>query len=141
MWEISFLDIGLDNNIILYLNGDQTYMCNLQQWVTIFPWSKLILCFALCRHIYITWHILHVLRINKYIILWCVKCQMCWYQLHIWTSSVVIKLFACYLISVGLTPPYEIIHFDLSWDFWDWLQTRELLLCLLFCGDCQLILG
>ena len=59
--------------------------------------------------IYITWHILYVLRINKYIILWCVKYQMWHYQLHVLTSSVVIKLFACYLISLGLTPAYDIL--------------------------------
>ena len=103
---ISFLDIILYNNNKLYVKGDQAYTCNLQLWITIFPGLSFILRIALCRYI-LTWHILHVLRINKYIILWHVNYQMWRCQLRVFTSSVVIKLFACYLISLGLIPAYD----------------------------------
>ena len=43
MRKISFLDIILENNIKLYVKGDQAYTSNLQPWVTIFPWKCLIL--------------------------------------------------------------------------------------------------
>ena len=58
-------------------------------------------------YIYIMWHILHVLHINNYVILWHVNCQTWQCQLRVWTSSVVIKWFACYLIRLGLTPAYN----------------------------------
>ena len=67
--KISLLDIFLNNNNKLYVKGDQAHTCNLQPWITIFSGLCFILRIALCRHIYITWHILHVLCINKYIIL------------------------------------------------------------------------
>ena len=35
-------------------------------------------------YIYLIWHILHVLSINEYIILWHVNFQIWQYQLHIW---------------------------------------------------------
>ena len=65
MRKISFLDIILNNNIKLYVKGDQAYM---QPLITIFPGSYFIMCTALCRYIYITGHILHVLHINKNIL-------------------------------------------------------------------------
>ena len=58
-------------------------------------------------YIYIIWHILHVLRIKKYLILWHVKYQMWRCQLRVWTSSVRIKYFVWNLISLGLTPAYD----------------------------------
>ena len=85
------------------------YTCNLQSWITIFPGSYFIMRIALCIHIW-TWHTLHILRINKYIILWRVKYQMWRCQPRVLTSSVLINLFACYLISLGLTPAYDIFH-------------------------------
>ena len=88
------------------MKGDQAYTCNLQPWITIFPGSYFIMRIALCIHIW-TWHTLHILRINKYIILWRVNYQMWRCQLRVLTSSVLIKLFACYLISLGLTPAYD----------------------------------
>ena len=106
MRKISFLDIVLNNNFKLYVKGDQAYTCNLQPWITIFPGSYFIMRIALCIHIW-TWHTLHILRINKYIILWRVNYQMWRCQLRVLTSSVLIKLFACYLISLGLTPAYD----------------------------------
>ena len=92
----------------LYVKGDQAYTCNLQPWITIFSRLYFIMRFALCRHI-LTWHILHVLRINKYIILWRVKYQMWRCQLRVLTSSVLIDWFAWHLISLGLTPAYDIL--------------------------------
>ena len=112
MRKISFLDIVLNNNIKLYVKGDQAYTCNLQPWITIFPGLYFILRFALRRYIYITWHILHLLCINKYFILWCVKYQMWRGQLRVWMSSVVIKEFEWYLISLGLTPAYDNCHIE-----------------------------
>ena len=113
MRKISFLDIILNNNIKLYEKGDQVYNCNLQPWITIFPGSYFIMHFALCRYIsiYITWYILHIFCINNYIILWRVKYQMRICQLRVWMSSVLIKLFSWYLISLGLTPAYDTILF------------------------------
>ena len=106
MRKISFMDIVLNNNNKLYVKHDQAYTCNLQPWITIFSRLYFIMRIALCRHI-LTWHILHVLCINKYIILWRVKYQMWWCQLRVLTSSLVIKLSAWYLISIGLTPAYD----------------------------------
>ena len=100
------MDINLNNNNKLYVKGDQAYTCNLQPWITIFSRLYFIMRVALCRHI-LTWHILHVLCINKYIILWHVKYEMWQCQLRVLTSSVVIKLFAWYLISLGLIPAYD----------------------------------
>ena len=57
------------------MKGDQAYTCNSQSLVTIFSGWYLILRFTLCRHMY-NLTILHVLRINKYIILWCVSSKM-----------------------------------------------------------------
>ena len=110
MRKIPFLDIFLDKNNELYVKGDQAYTCNLQPWITIFSRSYFIMRVALCRHI-LTWHILHVLRINKYIILWRVDYQMWRCQLRVLTSSVLIKLFACYLISLGHIPAYDTISY------------------------------
>ena len=58
-------------------------------------------------YIYITWQILHALSKKKYIILWRVNYQMWQCQLHVWTLSVLIKYFASYLISRGLTSAYD----------------------------------
>ena len=66
--------------------------------------SSCALCYV--EHI-LSWHILHVLHINKYIALWRVNFQTWRCQLRVWTSSVVIKYFAWYLISIGLTPAYD----------------------------------
>ena len=108
MRKITFFNIVLNNNIKLYVKGDQAYNCNLQLWIIIIPGSFFIMRFALCRT-YITWHILHVLCIHNYISLWCVNCQMWQCQLHVKTSSVLIKYFPCYLISLGTTPAYDIL--------------------------------
>ena len=84
--------------------------------------------------IYITWHILHVLCINKCIILWRVKYQMWRCQLRVLTSSVLIKLFICYLISLGLMPAYDILPHNGSHSFslkrWFWASYRCLWRCL-----------
>ena len=37
----------LNNNIKLYVKGDQVYTCNIQAWVMIFSGSYFIMCFAL----------------------------------------------------------------------------------------------
>ena len=59
----------------------------------------------------------YVLRINKCIILWRVKYQLWRCQLCVLTSSVLIKLFACYLISSGLTPAYDNRQRLVKWQF------------------------
>ena len=53
MRKVSFSDIAFNNNIKLYMKGDQAYTYNLQPSVTIFPGSYFILRFALCRYRYI----------------------------------------------------------------------------------------
>ena len=58
--------------------------------------------------VYIASHVLHVLCIIKYFFLWCEKYQMWWCQLHLLTASTVIKYLSYYLISLGLTPAYDI---------------------------------
>ena len=107
MRKRSFWDIILANKIKSHVKGDQAYTCNLQPWITIFPGLYLFMRIALCRYINIPWHIWHGLHINKYIILWCVKYRMWRCQLRVWMSSVLIQLFACYLISLGLTPDHD----------------------------------
>ena len=53
MRKMSFLNIILDNNIKLYVKGDQAYyMLNLQPRIAIFPGLYLIMLFALCRYMY-----------------------------------------------------------------------------------------
>ena len=51
-------------------------------------------------------YIYYDIRINKYIILWRMRYQMWRCQLRVSTSSVGIKRFACYLISLGPTTAY-----------------------------------
>ena len=96
--------------IKLKMKGDHTYTCNLQPCVTTFSGLCLILRFAQCGYI-VAWHILHVLHMNKYIILWRVTYQIWQHQVSVWTSSVVIKKLALYWISLGLTPAYDIRSF------------------------------
>ena len=71
-------------------------------------------CFSSCAlryvDIYINWHMLHILRINKYIIFWRLSSQIWWCQLCVQTSSIIIKLLVWYLTSLGLTPAYDISH-------------------------------
>ena len=57
MRKHSIFEFFLITNLELRMKGDQTYMCNLQLWVTIFSELYLILWFMLCRYIDITWHI------------------------------------------------------------------------------------
>ena len=49
MRKISILGIVLDNNIKLYVKGDQAYMCKLQPCVMIFSGSYLIMRFVLIK--------------------------------------------------------------------------------------------
>ena len=64
----------LATNIKLYVKGDQVYMCNIQPWS--FPD-----CISSCTlryvdiYIYITWHILYVLHINKFCDMWIIRCN------------------------------------------------------------------
>ena len=74
-------------------------------------------CTSSCtlRFVYIVaWHTLLVLHINKYIISWRVNSEMWPYKLHVYMSSVVIKYFACYFISLQLTPAYDILSHNES---------------------------
>ena len=100
MRKISFLDIILHNNIKLYVIGDQVYTCNLQLWGKISPGLYLIMRFVLCSYVY-------NMTCITFIILSRVKYQMWPYQLYVWTLSVLIKYFASYLISRGLTSAYD----------------------------------
>ena len=110
MRKFFFLDITLDNNIKFYMKGDQAYIIYSHELQSFQD------CVSSCTlryvdiSIYRTRHILHVLGMNKYIILWHMKYQMWRCQLHVWMSSELIKLFARYLISPGLTLVHDIIQ-------------------------------